>query len=435
MLKALEQPLDEESGKAIDRVLVRFGSEAVPSLVLLAQGDNDVAQHAASDALAHMGAPALPALVAALTNSDAAVRDRVVRTLQQMGAAAAPAVASLSPLARDADPGVRRDTTAALAAIAPQAPETAGAVLAGIGDSDRAVRHEAVKALAALPVGTAGLGEAVATAVKDPQLRADGIAAMKAIAPPPDAVADVVPILADAVRGRGVESGLGRMPADCQVDAMDALANLGDRARPALPAVLDALKSDNTSLVAAAIAGLPRIDPAGEQSIPFLLEQLKSPPDHWTTVKALLAVGATKQAFAAVAADIRSSDLPTAQRGIGWVYAERPRDRDELLFGDVAPALVERLGTDALSTTAGNALEQLTSSPALASALTRGLQSSDPKIARGSARVLEDIALYSRQSAAGPLAATALRAALQNGVADPELGEILTRAVARLGRQ
>jgi HEAT repeat protein len=435
LLKALEQPLDEDSSKAIDQILMRFGSEAVPSLVLLACGENDSSRAPASDALVHIGAPALPALAEAIKNPSPTVRRRAVHILHLMGGPAAPFVGSLSLLARDPDPNMRREAIAALAAIAPDATQTASAILDAVGDSDPAVQHDAVRLLTALPAGTSGAGVAVARAVKDPQVRADGIAAMKTIAPILDAVPDLLPILAEAARGRGVEPGPGRTTGDCQVDAIDALVSLGDLARPALPAVLDALKSDNPSVITALIAALPHIDAAGEQSIPFLLELLKNPANHGPAMKALLAVGATKQAFAAVAADIRSPDLPTAQRGIEWVYADRPHDRDDLLFDDVVPALVERLGTDALSTAAGNALEQLTSSPALAPALTRGLDSPDPKIARGSASVLEDIALYNRQTAAAPLAATALREALQNGkgTGDPELNEILTRAVRRLG--
>jgi len=437
LLKALEQPLDDDSNKSIDRMLVGFGTEAVPGLVRLASGENDIARPAASDALTHIGAPALPALLAALKSDDAAVRRRVVHTLHDMGAAAAPAVGPLSLLAGDPDPGVRRETIAALTVIAPQASETAGAVFAGIGDSDLTVRRDAVKALTALPARTQGISMAVAQAVKDPQVRADGIAVMKTVATVPEAVLDLVPILGDAVRGRGVEQGGRQTASDTRVDAIDALASLGDRAQPALPAVLDALRTNDPSVTAAAMAALPRIDPTGEQLVPSLLDLLKDPPNHWTAVTALLAVGATKQAFAAVAADIRSSDVPTAKRAVEWVYADRPRDRDELLFADVVPALVERLGADSLSTAAGNALEQLTASLALVPALTRGMQSTDPKIARGSAAILEDIALYNRQSAAAPLAAAALREAQRNvkATGDPELRDIIDRAVSRLGNQ
>jgi HEAT repeat protein len=437
LLKALEQPLDDQSAKAIDRILARLGSEAVPGLMRLEQGDDIAAQAAASNALAQIGAPALPALVEALKNTNVAIRRRAALTLHAMGKPAAPAVASLAPLAGDPDPGVRHEAIEALIAVAPESAATAGAIFAAAGDSEPAIRRDAVAALSALPAGAPGIGQALARAVLDPQVRADGIAKMKAIAPAPEAVPDLLPILAQAAQGRGVGPGPGRTLADCQVDAIGALAGLGARARPDLPAVLQALKAESPSVNAAAIAALPLIDPGGEQSVPPLLDLLQSPTDHWTALKALLSVGATKPAFSAVAADIRSANLSLAQRAIDWVYTDRPRDRDESLFEDVVPALVERLGTDTLSTLAGNALEQLTGSPALVPALTRGLQGPDANIARRSAGVLEDVALYNRQSAAAPMAAAALRAALQDGTGagDAELKAILTRAVSRLGSQ
>ena len=262
------------------------------------------------------------------------------------------AVDSLTQLAHDSDPGVRGEAVAALAAVAPTAPQTASAIFAAIADPDPAVRHEAVRTLTVLPAGTAGTSEAVARAVKDPQIRSDAIAVMKILAPRAAEVPELLPLLADAVRGHGVEPSAERSLSDCQVDAINALVSLGEM-RPDLPALFDALKSDNAPVVAAAIAALPRIDPDGKESIPLLTGLLSNASTHWVAVNSLLGMGAARQALAAVAADIRSPDPAVAQRAVEWVYADRPRAQDALLFDDVVPALIERLGDGPSSTTVG----------------------------------------------------------------------------------
>ena len=52
LLKTVEQPLDEESGRIIAGILAHFGTDAIPGLVPLALGSNDSARSVASEALA-----------------------------------------------------------------------------------------------------------------------------------------------------------------------------------------------------------------------------------------------------------------------------------------------------------------------------------------------------------------------------------------------
>ncbi|MCA9155286.1 MAG: HEAT repeat domain-containing protein [Planctomycetales bacterium] len=234
--------------------------------------------------------PALPTLVAALENESADLKWRAARTLGSMGEAALPALPSLRKAVKSNEPRVAAYAAYALGRIGETAAEAAPDIIPLIVSKDAVTRRAARDALRrirapreiTLPLMAQALEEAnpddVVPALRTlSELGEEALPAVEAALKHPRAcywgclvVADLgpkakstVPLVADVLEHRDPE---------CRLQAAVALGEIGEDARSAEQAVLDALKNDEFDGVRAAAA--------------YALVKMKS--DDSATVKALL---------------------------------------------------------------------------------------------------------------------------------------------------
>jgi HEAT repeat protein len=248
-------------------------------------------------ALARVGEPAVPALLKILTGPDGDMRVCAAYALGEIGPAARAAVPSLIRAIEHADPKQEEPEILVLYAIRALGrigPEARAAVPALNGWLDRwdAFDFDAVIALNRLgappvrilldrflrdgeffmPYQLAWLGPkareaapALRAALADKRLQVR-ISAAEALAPIDPAATEAVPVLIEGLNHRD----------DQDLEAWDipeALARLGPRAKAALPLLIDLVKkgSDDAGLLKA----LVQIDPEGKECVPALIAALK----------------------------------------------------------------------------------------------------------------------------------------------------------------
>jgi HEAT repeat protein len=208
----------------------------------------EAVRHWLGDRKAPLSGAGLRLLVEALGAPDAAVRMAAAWGLGQVETGGRSAVPSLvAALRDDPDPGVRAAAARALGVLEPEGEPAVPGLLDALGDPHEAVRHEAALALSELPL--------------------------------PD---DGVPRL---------ERALGSDDPYVVAFAAWRLGNLGMRAAPAVPALLETL--DQPGIHAVTYGALARIGPGAAAAVPTLVAELSSPDGHrrWRAAKGLGRIG------------------------------------------------------------------------------------------------------------------------------------------------
>lgn len=287
-----------EQRQAAD-ALAAVGPEASPGLIdVIEYGDSRAAGHAAY-ALGKMGPAAGPAAVAVLVG---AVRDDeygLRGALKGMGAAGTEA---LLPLLDDPDPAVRERAVNDLGDFGPQAAAAVPKLVGMLRTEDRG-DHASSDVISSLRHTLPAIGAPAVPALTellesgDPVLRGWAIQALGDIGPDAapaepallrladqgfdfmrvgaaDAVCRIDPKQAERVLPV-LRQGLGKVVAfDTTSPAADALGRIG---KPAVPTLLDVLKTGNTAARADAARALGKVGPDAADAVPALAEALHDP--------------------------------------------------------------------------------------------------------------------------------------------------------------
>jgi HEAT repeat protein len=189
----------------------------------------------ASEALGRMGEPAVPALTKALRDEDAEIRKNAAWALFRMGPKAKGAVPALIAKSKDAQVDVRRFAIGALAKIGPAAREAVPALIERLKDEHGGVRRNAGWALGHIG---APAKDAVPTLIvtlndKDKAARDSAVWALGRIGPPAKAA---VPALIEALKierhSELAAEALGRIGANAKA-AVPTLGTLLEQSRGA----------------------------------------------------------------------------------------------------------------------------------------------------------------------------------------------------------
>ena len=210
-------------------------NEKVRTLAVCLEYGDAKARKDAIAALVKMGSaavPAVPALAKVLDDADAEVRRGAIELLGSLRSAAAPAAPALAKRLADDEPKLRYRAAQALGKIGPGAAPAVDALAKALKDSNPIVRTCSAEALAAIGANAKSAGPALVGALKDdvPNARlAVAIACVKVGSPAP-----AVAVLAEFLNGGSPRVG-----------AAQALAEIGPAAKPAVPALVKALKARN----------------------------------------------------------------------------------------------------------------------------------------------------------------------------------------------
>jgi HEAT repeat protein len=208
---------------------------------------------------------AIAELTRALHDKNPAVRRTAAEALQPLADKAAAAAPALTGLLADRVAGVRAAATAALAHVTPREKKAAHAIVGVLKDPDAGVRRAAAEALGQMaytglptdPAVVSGLRDAV----KDGELmvREQAVRALGHVRHP-DTVPDLVGLLQQEHK-------------DLRSTALYSLGMLGPMAKPAVPVMVEVLRSDpeNREVTAWSLA---RIGPGAAPAVPALIECL-----------------------------------------------------------------------------------------------------------------------------------------------------------------
>jgi predicted Zn finger-like uncharacterized protein len=201
-------------------------------------------------------ADAVPALIAALEDKDAEVRGSAAVTLGIIGPDARAAVPGLTQALKTGDPEFKAEAAFALGHIGPAAKAAAPALADALKDRDATVRRFAAEALYQV----------------DPQR-----------------VAEVVDTLIGVLADRSANN---------RVYAAKDLGGMREKARPAVPALNDALKDSHKAVRIAAAGALAKIGGPARVTFPTLDQLAKDdePEVRKAAVDAKKAVGAPQKA-------------------------------------------------------------------------------------------------------------------------------------------
>lgn len=224
---------------------------------------------------------AVPDLVQALMDNDSSVRCRAAQALGRIGPPPKEVRSVLVRALKDENKYVRIYAASALAGIDPAL--TAKAVLPVLleslrhrgrpGDQTWLVRLRAAQALARIGPDAKGAIPALRKALKDEkeQVRTHAASALAGIEPALTAEA-VLPVLIELLEHPGPWGGQGWC---VRFRAAEALGRIGADAKPAIPALREALTDDHEDVREAAAEALGKIAPAAKEVAPALERALK----------------------------------------------------------------------------------------------------------------------------------------------------------------
>jgi HEAT repeat protein len=363
--------------------LVAFGQPSAEgmspaALQALGQGDSAAKAHAA-DAIGDQGAKAkgaVGALAAALHDSDPAVRWHVARALGAIGPDAAPAVSSLTAALADKDAKVRAYSAYALGEIGPAAKPALSTLAGMIEDTDATVRREAIKAL-----GKVGPHPEVVDALVDVLKKAPAAEvppALHSLAEFGDAVvpdmiealdhekarywaclvlAEIGPKAKEAVPA--LVKALGDKRREVRREAVLALGHIGPGAAAAVPQIVPLLDDQGGGVRSGSVWSLGAMGPAAQAALPALKKKTAD-PDEMLSMLCAWAIARIEPGDAVARGRAREKLLATTT-------SKQPRVRATAIFGladlkfhdpDVVHALVHALGDpdNQTAATAGQAL-------------------------------------------------------------------------------
>ncbi len=295
---------------------------------------------------------------------NAAVREAAVRVLGAAKGGPELAFAALTAALGDESAAVRR---AAVEALARQggSPAVVDALGRALSDPDAGVRSAAARALCHLrPAGKAA-EKPLIRALADPKTQRAARQALVAL----ELYHDNVEALAQDLKA-GREHGVAR-------SALFDLAKLGDQAKPAIPAIIQKLDSDESEVVEAAAYTLAKLGVKDPAAVPGLTRAVGS--RYWSArikaMEALLPMGA-RSAAPKVIANL-GYDLPGVRRvAAHWL--------GQMRIAQAVGPLARRLAADkdvGVRVEAAIALGRIGKPAAAAGdAVRRAAQSDDPRL-------------------------------------------------------
>jgi HEAT repeat protein len=228
-------------------------------------GDEEaVIRAAAAEALGRISPATVPALIQVLQDPEKEVRQAAISALGGVGAEAAAAVPDLvALLPQDGPRGLH--VVRPLGAIGPAA---VPALIQALRGRDADVRSRAAQVLGLIGPEAQAAAPTLVEVLRDPEarVRVRAAEALWQIAQDPAGVALLPAVL-------GGEDGVLRR------DAARCLGQMGPAARPAVPALVEALRDadDVTRVLVAEVLG--RIGPGAAAAVPALAEALREPDD------------------------------------------------------------------------------------------------------------------------------------------------------------
>jgi HEAT repeat protein len=245
---------------AVGRIQPDAKTAIGPLVRALADGSTDVRQ-AAADALSKFGTDAAPALIAALKDDKLTHRLDIIRALGNIGEPAKDAIPELKTIFLGNDEKIAQEAGQALAKIGKA---SIPAVSEGLNHEFIVVRNRAVQTLGKIGVDAVPvLLDALAN--KNADVRQGAAAALA-----PMRISDKMVVLALAHNVTDPTLGV-------RTQALRALQMLGNGAKPAVPKVIDALKTDDGPTRTQALAVLANITDADKEIVPAVAELLKDP--------------------------------------------------------------------------------------------------------------------------------------------------------------
>ena len=329
--------------------LLRMGPAGVSGAAAALEDKDPAVVRAALRVLNLFGrraADAAPAVRARLKDGDPHIRLRAAETLWQIRGEAEPSFPVVLELARSPDPAVRQQALAVLLPLKPKPKEAVPVLLEAIKDASPLNRVRAAEALWETDKRTKETIPVLVQAVADPsQFSAYGAAsaALRGMGP---AAGEVVPALMEALKASPPNSlGQGRLITVINQLGPDAAEPLGkyltDNDARVRAVVITALGHGGAKAVAPLLKALPKVD-FGERlliyrtfgglrhhaapAVPALIDAVKS-PDAQESRAALLAlqmIGPPARAAApAVLAVLKDANRPPQDRRVALGFFER----------------------------------------------------------------------------------------------------------------
>ena len=378
--------LDREYGEG---ELLRIGRAAVSALIeVLSDPEPDVRCSAAAilEKIGVDAQAAVPALIEALKDPQTDVRISAGAALGRMGADSHAVVEALTEALKDPEVPVRNSAAWALGRIGPPARASVPALIESLKVSDSSVRSSAAEALTEMGVAAQAAIPALIEGLKDPTLEVRSAAA-NALGSMGPAALSAVSALIEAHRQLAVRPAVAR-----------SLSRIG---RPAIPALIGALKDPEADVRCSAAAVLEKMGAHAQAAVPALIEALKDPKASVRSSAAAVLVKVGADAHAAVPALIEALRDPEVDVR-GWAASALAG------IGPAArvavPELIELL-RDSNSDVRMNSLRALERiGPAAAPALVIATKDSDDWVRDSAATVLRKF-----QSTAVPAWIEALR--------------------------
>ena len=254
--------------------LGELGADGRPALEALARvlktdSDFEVRRNAAF-ALGEIGEPAIPVLLTMLNDKDPRIRRVVTAALVRIGF---PAVPHLVQLLRHSDTTVRRNAAVILGGIGPQASDALPALEKSLQDPDKGFQWTVKQAIR-----------------KIKQIPDDAAASEITLSPgPTDIVARSKPAHQNLTSCETVQQLLVRLSDEKSEVRRQAAFALAKKGQPAIPALIQALQSDNTVTRKNAVFALGEMGKDARSAIPAI-EKLMRDPDptvRWIAENAL----------------------------------------------------------------------------------------------------------------------------------------------------
>lgn len=323
--KEAEGMLPSSAAEALGR-LGPAAESAVPALIeTMKRNEPFIADHAA-EALGKIGPAAVPALREVLSTSNGAVWAHAARALGSAGPASKDTISLLLESLSQDDPSVRAAAIHGLGDARADSDEAIAALVKTLADKNRNVRNAAIRALGRIGSRAKPAVPTLAKLLAELEYfeQAAVIRALGSIGPN---AKEAIPALAAAIPDGGMDAAkaLGRIgpmavPAlvkalkheesDVRQSAAWGLRYLGPDAREAVPA-LAALITPNEKACSFAIQALGAIGPDASPAVPALVTVLRDGDQqlHYCTLQALREIGpSAKAAKAAVLAAMQTDD-------------------------------------------------------------------------------------------------------------------------------
>ena len=246
------------------------------------------------------------ALADGLGAPEASVRMAAAWALERLGPGARSAdPALLEGLRGDPEPGVRAAAARALGALEPAGAPVVPVLLEALDDPHEAVRHAAARALSDPRLSDADIPR-LARALQSDDPYVVGFAAWR-LGNLGERARPAVPALVETLDQPGVHAV-----------TFAALARIGPGAADAVPALVEELSSPDGGRRWRAAKGLGRIGPGASGGVPALIATMEEDPSEWVRAHAARALGRIRDTSPSTTAALQGA----MGDGNGWVRRE-----------------------------------------------------------------------------------------------------------------